>query len=394
MLDNHDAVNTAQPHLLVVDDSRLMRHAISRILGSDYRISEAVDGESAWSTLKANNDIQVVFSDLSMPNLDGFGLLERIRSDSNPALSSLPVVIITGSEDDDEIRARALHYGASDFISKPIGAAQLRTRAKTHLSLKQTSTKLDQTETHLEEHAITDMLTGLHNKNYFDIRIDKDLSYARRHHTELSIILLDIDHFNKLFLEHGKPVTNELLKHVASIGRANTRNEDTLARIGLSRFGFILPSTDRDGAMCMSERICEQVQAMEIKAGDAVLSAAASIGIATYAIYNTNSTSDILNRAKVCLERSRQQPGCTIVTDETIPADTAESERALTPLASLPDMNTATDMATTDEAVRLHPYLAALLKRLLPLLSLCNDKLYLGIDDAIKKIKTRLETTQ
>jgi len=389
MHDDHDAANTEQPHLLVVDDSRLMRHAISRILGDDYRITEAVDGETAWSALKSEHDIQVVFSDLSMPNLDGFGLLERIRSDTDPAISNIPVVVITGSEDDDEIRARALHYGASDFISKPIGAAQLRTRAKTHLSLKQTSKKLDQTETHLEEHSITDMLTGINNKNYFDTRIDKDLSYARRHHTELSIILLDLDHFSKLFLEYGKPVTNELLKQIASIGRGNTRNEDTIARIGLSKLGFILPSTDRAGALCMSERICEQIAAIEMIAGDTVLNIAASIGIASYALHNTNSTDDILQRAEICLERSRQQTGCAIVSDAVI---TAEPEATVAPLSTLPDMNTATDMAATEQAMRLQPYLSALLKRLLPLLSLCNDKLELGIDDAITKIKTRIES--
>jgi len=383
-----DSTDSTQPHLLVVDDSRLMRHAIRKILGKEYNITEAVDGESAWTTLKQHTDIQLIFSDLSMPNLDGFGLLERIRSDADPAISSLPVVIITGSEDDDDVRAQAMHYGASDFISKPIGASQLRTRAKTHLNLKQTSKKLDQTASQLEEHSITDMLTGLNNKNYFDLRIDKDLSYAKRHQTELSIILLSIDHFNKLFLEYGKPVTNELLKQVATIGRNNTRNEDTLARIGLSRLAFILPSTDLAGAQCISERICEQVNDMQVKAGDTQLNISVSLGIASFTEQTTQDTSAFLTGTENCLERAHQQPGCSIVHD-THAEDTSADQSGS--LATPPDMNTAVEMASSDDSIQLHPYLGMLLARLLPLLTLCNNKLDLGIDDALTKIQSRLD---
>jgi len=384
-----DSTDSQQPHLLVVDDSRLMRHAIRKILGNEYRITEAVDGESAWLALKQHADIQVIFSDLSMPNLDGFGLLERIRSDTDATISSLPVVIITGSEDDDSVRAEAMHYGASDFISKPIGASQLRTRAKTHLNLKQTSKKLDQTESQLEEHSITDMLTGLNNKNYFNLRIDKDLSYAKRHQTELSIILLGIDNLNKQFLEYGKPVINEVLKQVATIGRNNTRNEDTLARIGLSKLAFILPSTDLPGAQCISERICEQVNDLHIKVGETRLTVSVSLGIASFTHQTIQGTRDFLMLAENCLQRAHQQTGCSIVHDElTVDTVTDQPDSLDTP----PDMNTAVELATSDSAMQLHPYLSVLLARLLPLLNLCNDKLDLGIDDAIKKIQSRLES--
>ena len=76
----------------------------------------------------------MVFSDLSMPKLDGFGLLERIRNSTETRIQNLPVIIITGAEDDEETKQLALSKGASDFISKPFESVQLRTRAKTFAS--------------------------------------------------------------------------------------------------------------------------------------------------------------------------------------------------------------------------------------------------------------------
>ena len=75
------------PTLLIVDDSRLMRHALRKILKDDFNLVEAADGEEAWEMLQAEPTIQAIFSDLSMPNLDGYGLLERVRNSGETRIS-------------------------------------------------------------------------------------------------------------------------------------------------------------------------------------------------------------------------------------------------------------------------------------------------------------------
>ena len=97
---------SSKPMVLVVDDSRLMRLAARKILKNDFEILEAEDGEVAWDKLQDNNNITLVMSDLSMPNLDGLGLLKKIRESSQPELKELPVIIVTGAEDDDGSKKR------------------------------------------------------------------------------------------------------------------------------------------------------------------------------------------------------------------------------------------------------------------------------------------------
>lgn len=389
-----DANNRSLAHLLVVDDSRLMRRAIGKILGKEYRITEAEDGNVAWQILQSNHDIQVVFSDLSMPNLDGFGLLELIRNSDDPAINQLPVIIITGAEDDDSIKHKALNNGASDFISKPFDSVQLRARAKAHIRFEETHKKLYKTESELEAQATIDNLTGLSNKNYFDNHLIKDLSYAKRHRGELTLILLEIDHFQTLFLKYGKTIADSILKKVTDIGRERIRNEDTLARISLSKLAFILPAANRIGAKRLAERINHQISELQIEiTNNNLLPITTSIGIAAIAINNDVNVNDIIDLAEKHLQLAHQQDGCSIIIDaHNIPQDTAAEsiKESLPGLTTMPDMSAAVRMATDDQASRLQPYLGALLKKLLPLLKLCNNKLKLDIDDAIAIIEKRL----
>lgn len=110
--------------VLVVDDSAVIRKAISRVLDSDYDLLEANDGEAGWEALKQNNNLGVVISDVQMPKLDGYGMICRIRADSDPKVRDLPVIVITSAEDD-VTRERAYACGANDFILKPIDSDQL-----------------------------------------------------------------------------------------------------------------------------------------------------------------------------------------------------------------------------------------------------------------------------
>jgi two-component system cell cycle response regulator len=110
--------------VLVVDDSAVIRKAISRVLDSDYDLIEADDGEAGWEALKKYQDLGVVISDVQMPKLDGYGMICRIRADDNPRVRDVPVIVITSAEDD-ITRERAYACGANDFILKPIDSEQL-----------------------------------------------------------------------------------------------------------------------------------------------------------------------------------------------------------------------------------------------------------------------------
>ncbi|MFQ5546632.1 MAG: PleD family two-component system response regulator, partial [Acidiferrobacterales bacterium] len=138
-----------KPRMLVVDDSRVMRKAIDKLVGNEFRVTEAEDGETGWEKLLNDDQIQVVIADVLMPKLDGYALICRIRAADAARIRDVPVIVITGAEDD-ETRERAFACGANDFITKPIDGAQLLACARAQARLDQTARKLAQTAERLE----------------------------------------------------------------------------------------------------------------------------------------------------------------------------------------------------------------------------------------------------
>lgn len=121
-----------QPCVLLVDDSRVVRKTIIKMLGPGFQIIEAGDGEAGWRLLTQNSLIDILVTDIDMPQLDGYSLICRIRAVEDAGLREIPIVVITGAEDD-ITRERAYACGANDFILKPIRAEQIHGCLETHL---------------------------------------------------------------------------------------------------------------------------------------------------------------------------------------------------------------------------------------------------------------------
>ena len=107
------------PRVLIVDDSRMVRATLIKHIRSHYDYREEGDGEAAWQVVVLDHAIQAIICDLSMPVLDGFGLLARIRNSRLARIRELPVIMISGDEDEAS-RERAKALGVSDFIMKEI----------------------------------------------------------------------------------------------------------------------------------------------------------------------------------------------------------------------------------------------------------------------------------
>lgn len=123
---------TDKPVVLVVDDSRVMRVAMIKILGDGYEVIEAVDGMAGWNQVLRDSSIELVISDIEMPEMDGYSFICRIRAAEDEALRNIPVIVITGAEDD-ITRERAYACGANDFILKPIDKKQMLSCVSAHV---------------------------------------------------------------------------------------------------------------------------------------------------------------------------------------------------------------------------------------------------------------------
>ena len=105
---------------------------LKAIINGAVAVREEVDGEAAWQALEADDTIVMVFSDIDMPRLNGYGLIERIRRSPQPRIRELPVVVFSGS-DDVKVEDRARRAGASEFISKYGDEAEMIARIEGHL---------------------------------------------------------------------------------------------------------------------------------------------------------------------------------------------------------------------------------------------------------------------
>ncbi|MFN7995769.1 MAG: response regulator [Bryobacteraceae bacterium] len=122
---------TAKARVLVVDDNGDMRDYLRSILRDRYDVVAAHDGESAMGTLRAI-PCDLVVSDVMMPRLDGFGLIERIRS--NPDTCSLPVILLSARAGE-ESGIEGLQAGADAYVAKPFSARELLAHVESHLSI-------------------------------------------------------------------------------------------------------------------------------------------------------------------------------------------------------------------------------------------------------------------
>ncbi len=373
----------SKPTILVVDDSRLMRVAARKILKNDFNILEAADGEQAWETLQANSHISLIMSDLSMPNLDGLGLLRRIREAGNPELETLPVIIVTGAEDDDGSKQTALAAGASDFITKPFESVQLLARAKTQAEKQQTQHALNSSEAdkkQLEQHSSVDILTGLANDRDMVNHIEEGLSYALRHRTELSLLLVQIEKYKVIFLRRGKQAAEEVLRNMARLLSEGRRREDNVARIGLDTFGILLPSANSIGARRVAEQLIEAIGRYDFEVDGESIAVTANIAVVSPAISTDTNAATMLEEAKQKLQLAHQAGGNRIQHDMVeVPRYTATAtpepeppspEESIVRVASASDVANALQALDRDQ----HPETdaTALARAVMPLLHTWN----------------------
>jgi PAS domain S-box-containing protein len=119
------------PRVLLADDNADMREHVSRILGAEYDVVTAKDGEEAWELIRRDPP-DLLVSDLMMPGLDGFALLHAVRSE--PRTHTLPVIFLSARAGQ-EMRIEGLQAGADDYLVKPFTAAELRARVGTHVQM-------------------------------------------------------------------------------------------------------------------------------------------------------------------------------------------------------------------------------------------------------------------
>ncbi len=173
------------------------------------------------------------------------------------------------------------------------------------LGVVQDITDQKQLQWKLEHEARTDPLTGCANRRHFLELAEHELVRARRYTEDVSVLMLDLDHFKKINDEHGHPVGDLTLKKLVKVCQATLRAEDTIGRLGGEEFAILLPESGRARAIEAAERLRLAVAAAEISlAGKPPLRFTASIGVATL-LQEDSGINDVLGRADQALYEAK-----------------------------------------------------------------------------------------
>jgi diguanylate cyclase (GGDEF)-like protein len=349
-----------RPRILVVDDSRIVRATVKKHLAASFDIIEEADGEAGWERLMADSTILVLMSDLSMPRLDGFGLLARVRKSSDARIRHTPVIIISG-EEDAETKQLAVERGANDFVTKSTDRAEMLARVTAAAKLAKTARDLRASEVNQARTATTEVQTGLATPHMFQLHGEKLMAHALRVHGEATLLVFEIDAYPALCERVGSAVAEQVVSLVAKTVASRLRKEEILARLEGPRFGIFLYA-DLAGSLRYAERLCEIIAAAKINFKGQPLSVTVSAGVGS-------ATVDQLSEFEPLFSLSLQRLAEAIALGGNRLQAPALPAPALAPI----EIHEALALLAEGREEAVRPHLPALLAKLAPLLALAEQ---------------------
>jgi len=367
MVEEEDGV---LPKILIVDDSRMVRASLIKQIRHRFQIREEIDGEAGWETLLVDPAIRIVLTDLGMPRLDGFGLLERIRGSKVQRIQELPVVIISGDEDD-EARQHALNLGANDFVSKGAGCAEMTARLESLLNLTDTRRNLVLSG----QNPIVDPVSGLATPAYLNHNGEQLLAQARRRQTAISVMVVEIDHYGQLIEWHGPRVAGLITNKLAKIISSKVRREDTISQISGARFAVLSPSTSMAGCCAFALRLQRAMERLVMTYREERIRITVSVGISGSETDGIQSVESLIGAATERVQAGVAAGGSRIINNEgEVDETTAESYGNR--LISIDHALLQIRIGAEEDVLE---HLSEVIATMMPLFSLLEERLHFGI---------------
>jgi PleD family two-component response regulator len=355
-------VPNPKPKILLADDSRVIREAIKRFLLDEYEVHAVEDGLQAWETLTADPSYDLIISDISMPNLDGYSLICRIR-DANQSYSHIPIIVITGL-DDEIVRIRAFACGADNFIPKPLDKETLKTNLRLQLTEHQ----------QMQEGGIEAAPVKLFTPEQMQAHGSRAVQQALATGESLSLIRIKLMSLDKIEVDYGAENKANVSAWFTQLLWQRRRSQDVLACTADDVYTLLLPATSRQNAMVLAERIYSAMASEPFPDANIARLLTPQMGYATLGDGGSQNYVELLAVAEH--NRLHQSQIVALSLDDS--------------MVEQPDLEQALNLIEQGEAGRLLPYAADLAKRVMPLLMSCSEQLGLGLELEIEAIHSRL----
>ncbi len=273
-----EATQEAPPskRVLFVDDSRLMRYAGSKFLSEKCDLVMAENGEEAWQKINSDKDIELVFTDLMMPVMDGHELIRTVRNCRHQRIRKLPILVVTGAE---ELSARemALSAGATAFIPKPFSAADLTGALMVHLEGQIPEARLVTNATDYPPES--GLLSNVPEPDYYYLRIEQAFAFHLRQNLELALMHVKLNNYSELQSRSGTAWAEAIMRNLRYFLHREIRQDDSLHRTADDLYSIILMGTHKAGARNLVSRLRRALAGARVRFANQELELSVRFGI-------------------------------------------------------------------------------------------------------------------
>ena len=299
-------------HVLLVDDRRSSFERIAATLTAEQAVDvESDPNEALFHAAEGNYDVAII--SLALQNYDALRLCGQIRSLERTR--NLPILVMAEPEENARL-LRALELGVNDYLVRPIDKNEMLARVRTQIRKKRYSERLRDNVQLSIEMAVTDSLTGLHNRRYMEMHLATLVEQAAARGKPLALLVLDIDYFKSVNDNHGHDAGDDVLREFALRVRRSIRGIDLACRYGGEEFVVVMPETDMAVAATVAERVRRRIAGEPFAIGhqNETLNVTISIGLASLAS-PSDTAATILKRADQALYRAKRDGRNRVVAD-------------------------------------------------------------------------------
>lgn len=249
----------SKANILLVEDDKLQAQVTKCYLESNgYNVLWVDKGKDAIKYAKTE-PVDLILLDIILPDLDGNEVTRWLKL--NEDTKGIPIIVLTVKGSLNE-KVTGFEAGANDYLTKPFNEIELNARIYSCMrtkalqdELREKNRQLERVLTKVEILAITDPLTELYNRRYFELMLEKEFNRTKRYQSPTSCLMIDIDFFKSINDEYGHRVGDIVIKEVASVIKNCIRDSDTLARWGGEEYIVLLPETTKENAYTIATRI-------------------------------------------------------------------------------------------------------------------------------------------
>jgi len=306
-----DSINSEGGRILLVDTDPRHAERIRGYLAAANHVDVLADPSDAILAV-ADGNYELALVSMALGDFDPLRVCSQMRTAEHTR--SLPIILIADESDRPRV-VRGLDLGVNDFIMRPVERNELSARVRTQIRRQRYSVELRQSVTNTLALAVTDELTGLYNRRYFDRHLALMLEKAREQERDMAVMLIDMDFFKSVNDTHGHDIGDAVLKEFAVRLRRNIRGVDLACRFGGEEFVVLMPDTDYRQAQNVAERVRTAVAERAFDtAARQPLAVTVSVGVALNETEN-DTPEMILKRADVALYRAKREGRNRVVFD-------------------------------------------------------------------------------